>query len=88
MSDIVKKYIVVLTARVKYPSSESYYLTSSSWVVDADNPKRIEDIVDEFRKLVEQDDFKIVEMVAYDVPFEQIEQVMRAKLNAPSSNPT
>jgi hypothetical protein len=66
--------IIVLTANVKYPSSESYYLSSNSYVI-GDNAEGLQEAENDFRSHIEVDGFKIVNMLAYIVSAEQVERV-------------
>lgn len=66
------KNLVVLIAEVKYPSSEATYLTASAYVLEKGNTKALEAAKEDFKSHVETEGFKIVNMLLYFVPKEQI----------------
>ena len=70
------KNIYVLTASVKYPSSNNFYLTSKSYVLEFGNASQLHEAIKDFRAEVEQDDFLITNMTCYSVGREQIEEAV------------
>jgi hypothetical protein len=65
------KPITILIANVKYPSGDSYYLSANSYLLDGID--ELEKSIEDFRNNVEVDGFRIVNMMAYQVPESQIE---------------
>lgn len=70
------KHIVILTALVKYPSSDTTYLSSNSYAIEQVEAKPLSDIIDKFKEEIETDGFKILNMLAYVVPNEQVEEII------------
>lgn len=71
------KRLIIVTAEVKYPSSNNTYLSSNSYVADVYDPKHMEKIMDDFKSKVETDEFKIINVIIYIVPQEQIADANR-----------
>jgi len=67
------KHLIVLIAQVKYPSSNSTYLTANSYLVEKDSMKDLEKSKEDFRSEIEKDNFKIINFLVYVVPKEQLE---------------
>ena len=71
------KQIIILIASVKYPSSENFYLTADSYLLENNNQDELKNNVDAFKIRIEVDGFKITNMLVYIVPKEQIENAYR-----------
>ena len=69
----MKKQIVVLMANVKYPSSNNSHLSANSYLIETEEER--EKAINDFKGNVEVDGFKILNMMAYIVPDEQITKV-------------
>jgi len=66
------KNVVVLIAQVKYPSSETNYMTAESYVMEKGSMHTIDSVAADFRSKIETDGFKITNFLVYVVPQEQI----------------
>jgi len=64
------KHLIVLIAQVKYPSSNSTYLTANSYLVEKDSMEDLEKSTEHFKGDVEKDGFKIINFLVYVVPKE------------------
>lgn len=69
--------LIVLIAEVKYPSSDVTYLTASSYLIEQGKVDQHDKAVEDFRGKIETDNFKIVNMLVYVVPREQIQEVSK-----------
>ena len=67
------RYLVIFIAQVKYPSSNSTYLTANSYLVEKDYVKDVRKFTEHFKSYVEKDGFKIINFLVYVVPKEQLE---------------
>lgn len=69
------KSLFILVAQIKYPSSDSFFLTANSYVVEKGSTEGFEAAIETFRNEVEVDGFKLINFMAYVVPDEQIKGV-------------
>jgi hypothetical protein len=72
------KQILVLTANVKFPSSNSFYLTSNSYVVEESSMEDINTSMKNFREEVEQEGFEVIGLTAHIVPTNKVYEVLKS----------
>lgn len=72
----MSKHILVLSANVKYPNSEHFCTSISSCIVEDGNSKQYEAAIEDFKKNVEIDGFKIMHMSAYIISREQAMEII------------
>lgn len=65
------KNLIVFIAQVKHSSSGNTHLTARSYLVEKNSTKDLDSFSYEFKRDVEQDEFKIVNFHVYIVPDEQ-----------------
>lgn len=68
-----KPQLIVFTFLIKYPSSNSFYLTSKSFLITS--PDDCQKKFDGFKNLLETDNFKVVNMNALIIVDEDIKSI-------------